>query len=136
MTKMRKFSPFFSISPSPRDAQTDIFHNVNCRYNEISTLFYSFQPMICKSVGSLESLKSWKRKLVIDYNKSEQSWIFEIVTFVEGRFMGNKYVLAMYDVRGKQNYIFRNNHIKEIAGASAIIRDIFKDYLKESVSEE
>jgi len=42
---------------------------------------------------------------------------------------GKKYVLAMYDVRGKQEFIFRNNHIKEIVGASAIIKDIFNDYL-------
>lgn len=45
--------------------------------------------------------------------------------------MGQKlnYVLAMYDVRGKQEFIFRNPSIKEIVGGSAIIRDIFKDYL-------
>lgn len=50
---------------------------------------------------------------------------------------GNKYVLAMYDVRGKQEYIFRNNGkdagnertIKEIVGASCVIRDVFLDYL-------
>lgn len=39
------------------------------------------------------------------------------------------YALAMYDVRGKQEFIFRSPHIKEIVGGSAIIRDIFKDYL-------
>lgn len=43
--------------------------------------------------------------------------------------MGKQYVLAMYDVRGKQDYIFRGNKIKEIVGASLIIRDIYKDYL-------
>jgi hypothetical protein len=43
--------------------------------------------------------------------------------------MGNTYVLAMYDVRGKQEYIFRKNQIKEIVGGSCIIRDCFKDYL-------
>lgn len=41
----------------------------------------------------------------------------------------NRYVLALYDIRAKQNFIFRTNHIKEIIGASAIIRDCFKDYL-------
>lgn len=41
----------------------------------------------------------------------------------------NKCALAMYDVRGKQDYIFRGNKIKEIVGGSLIIRDIYKDYL-------
>ena len=40
-----------------------------------------------------------------------------------------KYCLAMYDVRGKQAFIFRNNHIKEIVGGSCIIRDCFKNVL-------
>ena len=35
----------------------------------------------------------------------------------------------MYDVRGKQEYIYRSRKIKEIIGASAIIRDVFSDYL-------
>ena len=50
----------------------------------------------------------------------------------------DKYVLAMYDVRGKQEFIFKTNKIKEIIGGSAIIRDVFADYLycaAESVSE-
>ena len=38
-------------------------------------------------------------------------------------------VLAMYDVRGKQDFIFRTNKLKEIVGGSWIIRDVFKDYL-------
>ncbi len=41
----------------------------------------------------------------------------------------NCYVLAMYDVRGKQDYIYRRNRLKEIKGASLIIRDCFIDYL-------
>jgi len=41
----------------------------------------------------------------------------------------NKYVLAMYDVRGKQEFIFRTNKLQEIVGASWLIRDVFKDYL-------
>ena len=41
----------------------------------------------------------------------------------------NNYVLAMYDVRGKQDYIFRGRKLKEIVGGSLIIRDIFEDEL-------
>ena len=41
----------------------------------------------------------------------------------------NSYVLAMYDVGGKQEYIFRSQKIKEIVGGSLVIKDIFKDYL-------
>ena len=41
----------------------------------------------------------------------------------------NKYVLAMYDVRGKQEFIFRTNKIKEMVGGSLLIRDVFRDYL-------
>jgi len=43
--------------------------------------------------------------------------------------MENNYVLAMYDIRGKQDFIYRSSRIKEIVGGSAIIRDCFKDYL-------
>lgn len=39
------------------------------------------------------------------------------------------YVLAMYDVRGKQKYIYRSRKLKEIQGGSLIIRDIFNDHL-------
>ena len=38
-------------------------------------------------------------------------------------------VLAMYDIRGKQEFIFRTNKLKEIVGGSWIIRDCFNDYL-------
>lgn len=41
----------------------------------------------------------------------------------------NQYVLAMYDVRGKQEYIFKSQKLKEIVGGSLVIKDIFKDYL-------
>lgn len=41
----------------------------------------------------------------------------------------NNYILAMYDVRGKQDYIFRGQKLKEIVGGSLVIRDIFKDEL-------
>lgn len=47
----------------------------------------------------------------------------------------NKYVLAMYDVRGKQEFIFRTNKLQEIVGASWIIRDVFKDYLFPTAKE-
>ncbi len=40
-----------------------------------------------------------------------------------------KYVLAMYDIRGKQNYIYTSNHIKEIIGGSRVIADCYEDYL-------
>lgn len=43
--------------------------------------------------------------------------------------MGDKRVLAMYDVRGKQDYIYRSRRIREIVGASCIIEDVFEDYL-------
>lgn len=49
--------------------------------------------------------------------------------------MNEERVLAMYDVRGKQEYIYRSNHIKEIVGASCIIRDVFKDYLYPAARE-
>ncbi len=42
---------------------------------------------------------------------------------------GNKYVLAMYDIRGKQDFIYRSSKMKEIIGASYMIRDCFEDYL-------
>lgn len=45
------------------------------------------------------------------------------------------YVLAMYDIRGKQEFIFRSNHIKEIVGGSAIIRDCFESYLYPSAED-
>lgn len=47
----------------------------------------------------------------------------------------SKYVLAMYDVRGKQEYIFKTNKLKEIVGGSCIIRDCFKEYLFPSAEE-
>lgn len=47
----------------------------------------------------------------------------------------SKYALAMYDVRGKQKYIFKTNKLKEIVGGSCIIRDCFKEYLFPSAEE-
>lgn len=46
-----------------------------------------------------------------------------------------QYVLAMYDIRGKQEYIYRSNRIKEIVGGSNIINDCFEDYLYPSAVE-
>ena len=41
----------------------------------------------------------------------------------------NGYVLCMYDIRGKQEFIYKSSKLKEIVGASLIIRDLFEDYL-------
>ena len=50
--------------------------------------------------------------------------------------MDNKKVLAMYDIRGKQAFIFRTNKLKEIVGGSWIIRDLFNDYLYEVAKDD
>lgn len=42
-------------------------------------------------------------------------------------------VLAIYDIRGIQNYIFRTNKVKEIIGASNIVQQLFEDILEEAV---
>ena len=51
-----------------------------------------------------------------------------------------KEVLAMYDIRGIQGYIFKTNAVKEIIGASKLVDDIIinglKDYVKNCVSAE
>lgn len=49
--------------------------------------------------------------------------------------MENERVLAMYDVRGKQEYIYRSRKIREIVGASCIIMDVFSDYLYPAARE-
>ena len=41
-------------------------------------------------------------------------------------------VLAMYDIRGIQDYIYRTPHIKDAMGASLIIEDILKNALREA----
>lgn len=41
-----------------------------------------------------------------------------------------KPVLAMYDFRGKQKFIYRTNRIKEVVGASAIIADGYMELYK------
>lgn len=45
-----------------------------------------------------------------------------------------KYVLAMYDVRGIQNYIFRTPDLKSAIGASALIEDIIEKALREAIA--
>ncbi len=47
----------------------------------------------------------------------------------------NHYALAMYDIRGKQDYIYKSNKMKEIIGASYIIRDCFNDHLYPAAKE-
>ena len=47
-----------------------------------------------------------------------------------------KEVLAMYDVRGIQDYVFKTNKVKEIIGASIIIDDIILDGLKAYPKDE
>lgn len=51
-----------------------------------------------------------------------------------------KEVLAMYDIRGIQSYIFKTNAVKEIIGASKLVDDIIinglKSYVKDRVSTE
>jgi len=44
-------------------------------------------------------------------------------------------VLAMYDVRGIQEYVFRTNKVKEIVGASIIVAGIFEKALNEAIKE-
>lgn len=47
-----------------------------------------------------------------------------------------KKVLAMYDVRGIQKYIFRTAKVKDAIGASAIVEDIIMDALKDAVKKK
>lgn len=45
-----------------------------------------------------------------------------------------KEVLAMYDVRGIQSFIFRTNKVKEIRGASALVENIIQEALADAIS--
>ena len=47
----------------------------------------------------------------------------------------NNYVLAMYDIRAKQEFIYRSTHMKEIVGASWLIRDCYADFLRPAAEE-
>lgn len=46
-----------------------------------------------------------------------------------------KQVVAMYDIRGIQKYIFRTQKVKEAIGASAIVEDIIEDALRDAVDK-
>ena len=37
-------------------------------------------------------------------------------------------VLALYDCRSKQEFIYRTNRIQEITGGSALLADLFRDF--------
>ena len=45
-------------------------------------------------------------------------------------------VLAMYDVRGIQGYIFKSNVAKEIIGASVLVEKIITEGLKAYIREQ
>ena len=40
-------------------------------------------------------------------------------------------VLALYDCRSKQEYIYRTNRVQEITGSSELLRNIFSDFIEE-----
>ncbi len=45
-------------------------------------------------------------------------------------------VLALYDCRSKQEYIYRTNRMKEISGGSAILAELFSGFFSESCEKE
>ena len=38
-------------------------------------------------------------------------------------------ILALYDCRSKQEYIYRTNRIRQISGASQILSDVYSEFL-------
>lgn len=46
--------------------------------------------------------------------------------------MAEKNILALYDCRSKQEYIYRTNRIQEITGASELLSSLFKDFFNEN----
>ena len=50
--------------------------------------------------------------------------------------MDNNEYMAMYDVRGIQNYIFNTNTLKEIIGGSGIVADLIIDVFKKAIEKE
>ena len=42
-----------------------------------------------------------------------------------------KNILALYDCRSKQEYIYRTNRVQEITGASELLRSLFTDFFKD-----
>ena len=49
---------------------------------------------------------------------------------------GEKRVLALYDVRGIQSYIFRRKRVKDAIGASKLIENIVSNALKNAIENE
>lgn len=45
---------------------------------------------------------------------------------------GKNMLLALYDLRSKQEYIYRTNRIREISGASLLLADIFDKFIKKA----
>ncbi|MGN0607604.1 MAG: Cas10/Cmr2 second palm domain-containing protein [Oscillospiraceae bacterium] len=43
-----------------------------------------------------------------------------------------KNILALYDCRSKQEYIYRTNRVQEITGASELLSSLFKDFFNEN----
>ena len=43
-----------------------------------------------------------------------------------------KCVLALYDCRSKQEYIYRTNRIREISGGSALLADVYKMFFRKA----
>ena len=50
--------------------------------------------------------------------------------------MSDGYVLAMYDVRGIQDYIFRTAKIRDAVGASALVENIIEEALNDSCKKQ
>lgn len=50
--------------------------------------------------------------------------------------MDKKVFMAMYDVKGIQNYVFKTNKIKEVIGASLIIDELIIDVFFDAVEDE
>lgn len=44
-------------------------------------------------------------------------------------------ILAIYDIRSKQKFIYSSTRIQEIVGASLLIRDCFRDFLKPAADQ-
>lgn len=62
---------------------------------------------------------------------------FGITLFIdkEEMKMGQERVLAMYDISGIQDYIFRTEKVKDAIGASRLVEDIFSNAMEEAVSD-
>ena len=49
--------------------------------------------------------------------------------------MENNYIIAVYDFRSKQDYIYKTNKVKEIMGASKLLEDVYCNLLPKSLYE-